>query len=98
MAMSYIPETVPAGMTNFMAGFPPGAHIFPGQYFNLNPAAAAAAAAGRRPGDMSPAGGPAPHPFFIPSTGHHGGQGPAGHQAFPVDVAYQQYPHHFDQK
>lgn len=52
MAMSYMTEN-PAAMPNFMTGFPP-AHIFPGQYFNVNPSA------GRRGGDMSPA------PFFIP--------------------------------
>ena len=50
MAMSYMTDNH-AGMPNFMTGFPP-AHIFPGQYFNVN-------ATGRR-GDMSPA------PFFIP--------------------------------
>jgi hypothetical protein len=51
MAMSYMADN-PATMPNFMTGFPP-AHIFPGQYFNVN-------AATSRRGDMSPA------PFFIP--------------------------------
>lgn len=51
--MAYMTEN-PAAMPNFMTGFPAPAHLFPGQYFNVN-----AAATGRR-GDMSPA------PFFIP--------------------------------
>lgn len=52
MPMSYMADN-PAGMPNFVTGFP-SAHLFPGQYFNVN------AGPVRRPGDVPQA------QFFIP--------------------------------